>query len=111
MENVQAARADRPARQTRRFLPLAAATGLAVIAAGNLVAPAPAQAQLRTSETPAFAPVPGAPPTFADLVAKVKPSVVSIQVVAGVEFSEGNHLNSDPDQCRTRQRHQEAKQK
>lgn len=89
MENVHAARADRPARQTRRFLPLAAATGLAVIAAGNLVAPAPAQAQLRTSETPAFAPVPGAPPTFADLVAKVKPSVVSIQVVAGGENTPG----------------------
>jgi serine protease Do len=89
MENVHAARADRPARQTRRFLPLAAATGLAVIAAGNLVAPAPAQAQLRTSETPAFAPVPGAPPTFADLVAKVKPSVVSIQVVAGGDNTPG----------------------
>ena len=73
MENVHAARADRPARQTRRFLPLAAATGLAVIAAGHLVVPAPAQAQLKSSETPAFSPVLGAPPTFADLVAKVKP--------------------------------------
>lgn len=89
MENVHAARADRPARQTRRFLPLAAATGLAVIAAGNLVAPAPAQGQLRSSETPAFAPVPGAPPTFADLVARVKPSVVSIQVVAGGDNTPG----------------------
>ena len=83
MEKVHAARAERPARPIRRFMPLAAATGLAVLAAVNLAGPSPAHAQLKSSETPAFAPVPGAPPTFADLVAKVKPSVVSIQVVAG----------------------------
>lgn len=82
MENVQVGRTYRPSRQTRYLLPLAVATGLAAISAAALIGPPPAQAQLKSSETPVFAPVPGAPPTFADLVARVKPSVVSIQVVA-----------------------------
>jgi serine protease Do len=85
MENSQAIRASRPPRPSRQRLPFAAAAALAIFAAMSLTGPAPSQAQLNSSEAPAFSPVLGAPPTFADLVARVKPSVVSIQVVAGGE--------------------------
>ena len=57
--------------------------GLACSAPLALKAPGDAVAQ--RSETSALTPVPGAPASFADLVAKVKPSVVSIQVLASGE--------------------------
>ncbi len=82
MKNSQAIRTTCPTRPSRQSLPFAAAAALAIFAAAALTGPVPAQAQLKSSETPAFSPVPGAPPTFANLVARVKPSVVSIQVVA-----------------------------
>ena len=56
------------------------AAGLACAAPLMLSAPEPAQAQ--RSETNTFSPVLGAPASFADLVARVKPSVVSIQVAS-----------------------------
>lgn len=58
-----------------------AAAGLACASALVVVTPNPANAQRSASST--LSPVPGAPSSFADLVARVKPSVVSIQVVAG----------------------------
>ncbi len=73
-----------------------AAVGLACVASIALVTPHTAVAQKSASST--FAPVPGAPASFADLVAKVKPSVVSIQVA-----SRGNRASRQR-QNRRRQR-------
>ncbi len=68
--------------RNRRLKPVAmAAAGLACAASVALVVPNNAVAQ-RTAPT-ALTPVPGAPASFADLVSRVKPSVVSIQVVSG----------------------------
>jgi serine protease Do len=58
-----------------------AVASMACAASIALVAPQAAQAQRAAPST--FAPVPGAPASFADLVARVKPSVVSIQVAGG----------------------------
>lgn len=58
-----------------------AAAGLALVASTALVVPHGAVAQ--RSSPSALTPVPGAPASFADLVTRVKPSVVSIQVVSG----------------------------
>jgi serine protease Do len=57
-----------------------AVAGIACAASLALVSPNAVLAQ--RAETPAITVVPGAPASFADLVAKVKPSVVSIQVVS-----------------------------
>ncbi len=57
---------------------VAAVAGAAMVANGLATAPT-VQAQ-RASGNAAITPIPGAPVSFADLVARVKPSVVSIQV-------------------------------
>lgn len=69
----------RPANSFTKPIALTVA-GLACAAAFVIVTPNPADAQ--RSATSALTPVPGAPSSFADLVTRVKPSVVSIQVVA-----------------------------
>ena len=55
---------------------VALAASLAILPASGAVA------QLQSGDSAVMAPVPGAPASFADLVARVKPAVVSIQVVA-----------------------------
>ncbi|MBU2532637.1 MAG: trypsin-like peptidase domain-containing protein, partial [Alphaproteobacteria bacterium] len=56
-----------------------AAAGIAVAGSLALVAPETVHAQREAAQS-SLTPVPGAPASFADLVARVKPSVVSIQV-------------------------------
>lgn len=85
--------AARPSKSLLKPVTLAVA-GLAVAATVALVAPGNVHAQRSTPS--ALTPVPGAPASFADLVARVKPSVVSIQVVAGGQSSNRNSRRSSP---------------
>ena len=78
--NIARQKAERSPNRLAKPVTLAAA-GLALVASVALVAPHNAVAQRSTPS--ALTPVPGAPASFADLVASVKPSVVSIQVVSG----------------------------
>ena len=74
---------NRTVRSPHRLLKPATmlVAGLACAATVALVVPHNAVAQRTTPN--ALTPVPGAPASFADLVARVKPSVVSIQVASG----------------------------
>ena len=71
--------ASKPVNALMKPMTLAVAS-LACVASLAVITPNTANAQ--RSATSALTPVPGAPASFADLVARVKPSVVSIQVVA-----------------------------
>ncbi|HUS96663.1 MAG TPA: trypsin-like peptidase domain-containing protein, partial [Hyphomicrobiaceae bacterium] len=72
-------RGQRPWTRKRSTIFLAGALG-AVVATGALLAPSmPVSAQQRA----AVVPIPGAPATFADLVERVRPSVVSVKVASG----------------------------
>lgn len=71
-----------------------AVAGIACATSFALLTPDAAMAQ--RAETSALTPVPGAPASFADLVAKVKPSVVSIQVVSSGEKPRASRSRPSP---------------
>ena len=71
--------------------------GAAAVAGAMILLPVTAtNAQLRSGETPVVTPVPGAPATFADLVSRVKPAVVSIRVTAGGRASRPRERRNTP---------------
>jgi len=67
---------------TRLWKP-ATYTVATLMCAGSVALMTPQAAQAQRAAPSTFAPVPGAPATFADLVARGNPSVVSVQVAGG----------------------------
>lgn len=73
-----------------------AAVGVACATSLAILSPHIAIAQRDIPAVAAVVPIPGAPASFADLVAKVKPSVVSIQVAAGGDNTPASRSQPSP---------------
>ncbi len=70
-------------RRRRRLVWAGAAAGLGILGALPFVGTLPVLAQLKAGEAAVETPLGRAPLTFADIIERVKPSVVSISVVGG----------------------------
>jgi len=82
MQHISGETQTTVARAKSRLWKPATLVAAGIACAAPLMLSAPQSAQAQRAETKTFAPVPGAPASFADLVANVKPSVVSIQVTS-----------------------------